>query len=127
MSYAQQMHFLPVVIFLLSSAFVAYVMAGYPLLLGVLSRYFPKSVHKQDFQPAVAVVIPVRNGGPYVRRKLESILRLNYPREKLEVLVVSDGSTDDTDNLIAQFAPHGVRFLRVPQGGKPAALNAGIP
>ena len=73
------------------------------------------------------MVIPVRNGGPYIRRKLESVLRLAYPPEKIEILMVSDGSTDDTDALIRQYASRGVRLLQVPHGGKPAALNAGIP
>lgn len=121
------MYWLPTVIFLLSSAFLGYVIVGYPLLLGFLARYFPRPIHKEDFQPTVAVVIPVRNGAPYIRRKLESVLRLDYPPEKLEILMVSDGSTDETDVLIGQFASRGIHLLHVPHGGKPAALNAGIP
>ena len=121
------MHWLPIVIFLTSSAYVLYVLAVYPLLLGFLAHRFPKPIQKGDFQPTVSVIIPVRNGAPYVRRKLESVLRLDYPQDKLEVLVVSDGSTDDTDVLAGQFASRRVRLLHVPHGGKPAALNAGIP
>jgi biofilm PGA synthesis N-glycosyltransferase PgaC len=121
------MHWLPTAIFLLSAAFLAYVAVGYPVLLGLLARRFPKPVRKGDFEPTVSVVIPVRNGAPYIRRKLDSVLRLDYPREKLEILVVSDGSTDDTDTLVGQYESRGVRLLRVPHGGKPAALNAGIP
>ena len=104
-----------------------YVIAGYPLLLSFLARRFPKPVRKQDFCPSVSVVIPVRNGAPYIHRKLTSVLQLDYPAEKLEILVVSDGSTDSTDTLTQQFASRGVRLLHVPPGGKPAALNAGIP
>lgn len=121
------MYWLPIIIFLLSSAFLGYVIVGYPLLLGLLARYFKKPIHKGDFEPTVAVVIPVRNGAPYIRRKLESVLRLDYPPEKLEILMVSDGSTDKTDSLIDQFASRGIRLLHVSHGGKPAALNAGIP
>jgi biofilm PGA synthesis N-glycosyltransferase PgaC len=121
------MHWVPIVIFLLSSAFLGYVVVGYPLLLCFLASYFPKPIRKGNVEPAVAVVIPVRNGAQYIRRKLESVLRLDYPREKLEILVVSDGSTDETDVLIGQFASRGIRLLHVPHGGKPAALNAGIP
>ena len=117
----------PLVLFLLSSAFVVYVLAGYPLLLGLLARRFPKPIHKADFQPTVSVVIAVRNGAPYVCRKLESVLALDYPPGKLEILIVSDGSTDDTDALAGQYSSRGVRLLHVPHGGKPAALNAGIP
>ena len=121
------MHWLPLVIFLLSSVFLGYVVAGYPLLLAFLAQYYPKPIQKGNLQPSVSVVIPVRNGAQYIRRKLESVLRLDYPREKLEILVVSDGSTDDTDLLVGQFAARGIRLLQVQQGGKAAALNAGIP
>lgn len=121
------MHWLPTLIFVFSSAFLLYVVVGYPLLLNWLAHRFPKTIRKGTFQPTVSVVIPVRDGAPYVRRKLESVLGLDYPREKLEILVVSDGSTDETDTLVEQFASRGVHLLHVPQGGKPAALNAGIP
>src|SRR5579871_4486785 len=121
------MHWVPITLFLISSAFLAYVVAGYPLLLGWLARRYPKPIAKENFEPTVSVVIPVRNGAPYVRRKLDSVLQLDYPREKMEILVVSDGSTDDTDALVGLYADRGVRLLHVPHGGKPAALNAGIP
>jgi cellulose synthase/poly-beta-1,6-N-acetylglucosamine synthase-like glycosyltransferase len=52
---------------------------------------------------------------------------LDYPKELLEVLVISDGSTDDTEPLLQEYAAHGVKLLHVPPGGKPAALNAGVP
>jgi biofilm PGA synthesis N-glycosyltransferase PgaC len=121
------MSWMPIVIFLFSSAFVAYVVIGYPLLLAFLARYFSKPIRKADFEPAVTVIIPVRNGAPYIHRKLQSVLSLDYPMEKMEILLISDGSTDNTDALIAQYASQGVRLLHVPHGGKPAALNAGIP
>jgi glycosyltransferase involved in cell wall biosynthesis len=68
----------------------------------------------------------VYNGAAFLRQKLESILGLDYPRELLEVLVISDGSTDATDAIVGEFLSSGVRLLRVPKGGKAAALNAGI-
>jgi cellulose synthase/poly-beta-1,6-N-acetylglucosamine synthase-like glycosyltransferase len=63
----------------------------------------------------------------FIREKLESVLASAYPRELFDILVVSDESDDTTDSIVAAFAPRGVRFLRVPRGGKSAALNAGIP
>jgi cellulose synthase/poly-beta-1,6-N-acetylglucosamine synthase-like glycosyltransferase len=121
------MNSLPTILFALSCAFLLYVIAGYPLLLKVLARQFHRPIHKGDYLPSVAVAIPVRNGAQYVRRKLDSVLHLNYPHESIEVLVISDGSTDETDALVAEYADRGVRLLRVPHGGKPAALNAGVP
>jgi cellulose synthase/poly-beta-1,6-N-acetylglucosamine synthase-like glycosyltransferase len=121
------MNSLPTILFAFSCAFLLYVIAGYPLLLKVLARQFYRPINKGDYVPSVAVVIPVRNGAQYVRRKLDSVLQLKYPRESIEVLVISDGSTDETDALVGEYADHGVRLLRVPHGGKPAALNAGVP
>ena len=118
---------LPTILFALSCAFLLYVIAGYPLLLKVLAAKFHRPIHKGEYLPSVTVLIPVRNGAQYVRRKLDSVLHLNYPLESIEVLVISDGSTDETDALIAEYADRGVRLLRVPPGGKPAALNAGVP
>ena len=74
----------------------------------------------------VTVLLPVYNGEAFLRQKLESILALDYPQDLLEVLVISDGSTDATDSIAGEFASSGVRLLRVPKGGKAAALNAGI-
>ena len=72
----------------------------------------------------VSMVICVRNGEAHLRRKLESVLALDYPRELLEVLVVSDGSTDGTDGIAEEFGASGVRLLRVAFLGKPAALRS---
>jgi hypothetical protein len=65
--------------------------------------------------------------GALHRPKLDSVLALDYPRELMEILVISDGSTDRTDSIVQEFAPQGVRLLQVPRGGKCAALNAAIP
>jgi biofilm PGA synthesis N-glycosyltransferase PgaC len=121
------MIWLPPILFALSCSFLFYVIAGYPILLKLLASFFRQPIQKGDFLPSVAVVIPVRNGEQYIRRKLDSVLQLDYPRELLEVLVISDGSTDGTDELVNQYSAWGVRLLHVPHGGKPAALNAGVP
>jgi len=75
----------------------------------------------------VSFVIAVYNGEKFLERKLKAIFEQNYPRELIDVLVVSDGSTDRTDEIARSFANQGVRFLRVAHGGKAAALNAAVP
>ena len=112
--------------FLAGAGFVLYVVAGYPLLLAGLARWKPKPVHKQFSEKSVTVLLAVYNGERWIRAKLESILRLDYPRERMEILVISDGSTDETDAIAGQFRTQGVELLRVPHAGKAAALNAGM-
>ena len=75
----------------------------------------------------VTVLIAIRNGERWVKQKMESVLRLDYPRELLEILIVSDGSTDRTEEIVRSFSGSGVQLLTVPHGGKPAALNAAVP
>jgi len=115
------------IIFLVAIALMLYVMIGYPVLLALISRFAPKPVIKADSLKSVSVVIAVHNGAKFLHDKLETILALDYPRELLQVLVVSDGSTDDTDDIVRQFDSAGVELIRTPRAGKPAALNLAIP
>ena len=74
----------------------------------------------------VSILIAVYNGEAVIADKLRSVAGLRYPRELLEVLVLSDGSTDRTDAIVSGFAADGIELIALPRGGKPAALNAGI-
>lgn len=114
-------------VFLVACAVALYALVGYPLLLNWLARRVDNPVHKDNRLRAVSFVIAVYNGEKFLERKLKAILAQNYPRELMEILVVSDGSTDRTDEIARSFAAQGVKFLRVPHGGKAAALNAGVP
>ena len=117
---------LAVILFLVGAWFAFYVVAGYPLLLTVLARLRPRPVHKRFAEKSVTVLLAVYNGEKWIRAKLESILRLDYPRARVQILAISDGSTDRTDEIVAEFQAEGVELLRVPRGGKAAALNAGM-
>jgi cellulose synthase/poly-beta-1,6-N-acetylglucosamine synthase-like glycosyltransferase len=103
-----------------------YVVAIYPILL----RYWPHAAPavKKDFgfRPSVSVLLAVYNGEDFIGKKLESLFALHYPMHLLDVVVVSDGSTDATDEIVARFADRRVRLVKVPHGGKAAALNAGM-
>jgi len=118
---------IPAVVFCLSAGLVSYLIAGYPVLLAFFPwRRLPAP--RKDFtdKPSVTAILAVHNGEAFLRQKLESILALDYPRELLEILVISDGSTDRTDEIASEFTDSGVHLLRVTQGGKAAALNAGM-
>jgi cellulose synthase/poly-beta-1,6-N-acetylglucosamine synthase-like glycosyltransferase len=113
--------------FVLAAAAAVYILAGYPLLLALAPFRRSPAVRKDlSFQRSVTVILAVRDGGSFLRAKLESLLAQEYPKELMEILVVSDGSTDETDSIAGEFAGRGVRLLRQPQRGKAAALNAGL-
>jgi poly-beta-1,6-N-acetyl-D-glucosamine synthase len=115
-----------IALFAASAAIIIYILLGYPLLLSLASRLWAKPVAKSPLEKSVSIVIAVHNGERFISDKLESVLALNYPRDLMEIVVVSDGSADQTDSIVERFAPNGVRLLRIPRGGKCAALNAGI-
>src|SRR5439155_6295092 len=74
----------------------------------------------------VSLIICAYNEGKHIRRKLEQTLALDYPPDRLEVIVVSDGSTDGTDDMVREFAPR-VRLLHIARrGGKTTAQNAAV-
>jgi len=113
------------VVFLLAAGFVLYVLFLYPLLLWVVARS-ARPVRKEPIQPRVSVILAVHNGERWLRSKLESILALDYPRDLLEIFVISDGSSDSTDAIAREFAGQGVKLVRIPRQGKWAAINAGL-
>jgi len=121
------MHDSAAIVFVLSVGLLLYLLFGYPLLLALFPWRQGSPIAKDPNRlRLVTVLVPVYNGADFLRQKLESILSLDYPHELMEVLVISDGSTDATDAIAAEFSPSGVRVLRLARGGKAAALNAGI-
>ncbi len=115
------------ILFVILSGTALYILVGYPLLLAVAARQWGRPHKRGNMEPSVSIIIPAFNGEHYLAGKLRSVLALDYPREKIEIVVVSDGSTDRTDEIAQEFASAGVKLLRVARGGKPAALNFAIP
>jgi cellulose synthase/poly-beta-1,6-N-acetylglucosamine synthase-like glycosyltransferase len=116
------------IVFWLCAGLIIWVYAGYPLLLWLLTRVrTPRRVHTGDIEPAVTLIISAHNEAGVIRQKIENSLALDYPRRRLDVLVVSDGSSDGTDEIVREFETQGVRLLRMPeQGGKTKGLNAAV-
>lgn len=83
-----------------------------------------KTPKKTDWKPKISVVIPVYNESAYLKKSLDSILSLDYPKDKLEIIVVDDGSTDNSYDIAKSFKQ--IKAFRKPNGGKGAALNHGI-
>ncbi|MCL4784301.1 MAG: glycosyltransferase family 2 protein [Bryobacterales bacterium] len=117
---------LSVLVFLGSLALAAYFLAGYPLWL----RFFPYrscAVGKDaGHTPSVTVLLAVHNGEEFLKAKIENLLTLDYPQDRLRIVVISDGSTDETEAIARSFKARGVDLVTVPRGGKAAALNAGL-
>jgi poly-beta-1,6-N-acetyl-D-glucosamine synthase len=109
------------VLFLLCTAALLYVIAGYPLLLALLVRWRAQPTKIGPMQPSVSVLLPVHNGERWIQQKLESIFALEYPPDKLQVLVVADGSTDHTAEIAARFPVEVIRLQE--KSGKAVALN----
>lgn len=92
---------------------IFYTYAGYSLVVMLLSRFFSNKVQKGEIEPRVTFLITAYNEEKNIAQKLENTLSLNYPKDKLEILVASDGSTDMTDEIVRSFADRRVKLLRV--------------
>jgi poly-beta-1,6-N-acetyl-D-glucosamine synthase len=114
-------------LFCVCAGLVGYLLLGYPLTLAFLARRFRQPVKHGTELRSISFIIPVHNGARFLRRKLESILAIDYPRHLIEILVVSDGSTDATKEIATEFASDGVQLLLIPRSGKAAALNSAVP
>src|SRR5687768_6975798 len=88
-----------------------YTYLGYPVLIALAARLFPLRVPEDgEHSPKVSVVMAVYNGGPYLEAKLQSLVAQDWPAELLEILVYSDGSTDQTADIVRSW---GARDPRV--------------
>ncbi len=116
------------IIFWFSAFMLFYVFIGYPVLILLWSRLRGNPARSEDFEPSISVLIVARNEQRTICDKLNSLLAMDYPFYKVEIVVVSDASTDHTDTIVSEFTTHGVVFKKsVSQRGKPANLNECIP
>ena len=115
---------MPVLVFLFSAAFVLYVLIGYPLLLAAWARGHSRPIRKEFSPRRVSIIVPVRNGAAWIESKLQSLLQSDYPESLLDILIVSDGSIDATNQLVADYPDSRVRLLALPAGGKASAVSA---
>jgi hypothetical protein len=114
-------------VFWLAVALLGYTWIGYPLLLRLLGRRRRRAGAHAAARPSLSVVVAAYNEAQWILRKIDGTLAQRYPARKLEVIVVSDGSTDATDALVSRHPDPRVRLVRQePRAGKSAALNRGV-
>ena len=102
-------------LFFASMFLVAYTYAGYPLVLWVLTRIRARDARKGAMLPSVSIIVAARNEADKIRRKIEHSLALDYPQDRLEILVASDASDDGTDDIVREYSSRSVRLVRAPQ------------
>ena len=114
-------------VFWIAAGTIAYTYVGYPLLLLLRSRLKPLAVRASPLFPSVSIVLAVHNESKALIKKLQNLAELEYPAELIEIVVVSDGSTDDTNRILRSSEGKTVRAVFLDQhAGKAAALNKAL-
>lgn len=122
-------------LFWFSSLFILYTYLGYPFFLYVFALLRPQGINKKHVEdpPSVSVVIAVKDEASRISRRLANLCTQEYPLEKLEIIVVSDGSLDETEAIVRQFQEQkanttpAIRLIVLSESlGKAMALNAGV-
>jgi len=91
-----------------------YVYFGYPVLLSLITFVCRKPAKiDDDYQPNVSLIIAAYNEEAVIGDKIENSLQLDYPKDKLEIIVFSDASADRTDEIVRSYADQGVKLLRI--------------
>ncbi|MDD2736006.1 MAG: glycosyltransferase family 2 protein [Desulfuromonadaceae bacterium] len=115
-------------IFYVSLFFIFYVYAGYPLLALILGAVLNRRVHSADTEPSVSILIAAYNEQESIEATVRNKLVLDYPHEKIEIIVISDESADNTDAIVNAIEDPRVRLIRqIPRAGKTSALNMAVP
>ena len=119
---------LPEILFLACALILLYTYFGYILLiqlLGAIRPSMPKN--RNSWTPTVSFIIAARNEEKHIQQKLQNTLNLDYPAEKLEIIIASDASDDDTETIAAKYSDRGVKVVRLQKrAGKTAAQNAAV-
>ena len=103
---------------------ILYCYAGYPVFIWIIARLFPRPVKKSPFLPDISILIAVYNEEDVIGNKIKNLLRLDYPPEKMEILIGSDGSTDRTNEIIKSAGSAKITLIEnATRRGKIATIN----
>ena len=104
-----------------------YPYAVYPLLVSAWARVGGRVWKQEKFNPMITLIISVYNEEKVIKSKIENALALDYPEDLLEIMVVSDGSTDKSEQIVSSFTDPRIRLLAFERAGKTACLNRAVP
>lgn len=116
-------------IFWISVIIIFYVYIGYPLLIYLLSLFYKKPLRGKYIYPTVSILVSVYNEEKNIETKIQSLIHLDYPGERFEILIGSDGSTDRTNEILKAYQPmspsvHKIKvYFKPERQGKPGMLN----
>lgn len=113
-------------VFWASVAALVYVYAGFPLLVAGAGQWRRRRVRAAEITPSVSLVIAAYNEASVIAERLDNALALDYPADRLQIIVAADGCTDDTARIVAGYATRGVHLLNLPRRGKIRALDAAV-
>jgi cellulose synthase/poly-beta-1,6-N-acetylglucosamine synthase-like glycosyltransferase len=115
-------------LFWLSLAALVWTHVGYALAVALGARLRRRRVIGAEIEPRVTVVVAAHNEEDVIERRVRNLLELEYPADRLEVVVASDASADRTDEIVERLAAEDprVKLVRCPRGGKVAAQNRGV-
>ncbi len=104
---------------------IAYIYAGYPLILAFLGLFSPRRFGRGGDQlPSIALIVSAHNEERIIREKIENCLKLDYPRDRLKIVISSDGSEDGTNGIVREYEGRGVVLKAFDRReGKSATLN----
>ena len=118
------------IIFWMSAFLILYTYAVYPLMLAVFFRPKDKDYRPQAENPEpsmVTILVCAHNEEKVIRERIDNLLSLDYPKEKTEIVIASDGSCDDTDNIVKEYKDAGVRLLSFSdRAGKVNTINRSL-
>ncbi len=116
------------ILFWICIVVIVYVYAGYPLIIYLLAKVFDKQIEYQSTLPTVTILFSALNEEKVIAKKIENTLAIDYPRGLLQILIVNDGSTDQTANIVKQYASNGIDIVDMPnRQGKLSALKKALP
>lgn len=113
--------------FWFAAVVIFYTYMAYPLWIYVRSRIHPKSWTQTAIEPEISIILAVHNGAALVRQRTDHLLALDYPERKAEVVIVSDGSNDATNEILLGYRDPRLKIIICPEHrGKAAALNSAM-